>query len=359
VTPAEAPAALPTRGGAAGGPPEPVPRRLPGHGDGSSSLWGPVLRRLGRDASAWVAGLLLLAIVLLSLAAPWYAAHVAKSDPFTSNISGEIVIDGVSRAVIEASTEGLGLGQTPIGPTGRGQYLLGSDGQGRDVAARLLYGGRASLLIAGAATLMCITLGALLGIVSGYFGGAIDSVLSRALDVLWAFPVYLLAISLSIVTIGSGLHIGPLVIEADNLMLPALIIGLVSTPYIARPVRAQVQGLRKSEFVQAAIVLGVPTHRILRVDILPNVSGTLLVFVPLMMAVNMLTESALSFLSIGVQPPDASWGSIIQDGLGLLYTRPVVAAAPGLAIMLTVLALNLLGDALRDAMDPKAAAVKK
>jgi peptide/nickel transport system permease protein len=142
-------------------------------------------------------------------------------------------------------------------------------------------------------------------------------------------------------------------------MLPALIIGLVSTPYIARPVRAQVQGLRKSEFVQAAIVLGVPTPRILWVDILPNVSGTLLVLVPLMMAVNMLTESALSFLSIGVQPPQASWGTIIQDGLGLLYTRPVVAAAPGFAVMLTVLALNLLGDALRDAMDPKASGVKR
>jgi peptide/nickel transport system permease protein len=118
-------------------------------------------------------------------------------------------------------------------------------------------------------------------------------------------------------------------------------------------VRAEVQRLRKSEFVQAAIVLGVPTHRILRVDVLPNVAGTLLVFVPLMMAVNMLTESALSFLSIGVQPPHASWGSIIQDGLSLLYTRPVVALAPGVAIVLTVLALNLLGDALRDAMDPR------
>jgi peptide/nickel transport system permease protein len=321
-------------------------------------LWAPVLRRLLADRGALLAAVLLLAIVVACLCAPLYAAHVAKADPFTSNISGEIELDGQTVAVIQANTEGLGLGQTPIAPTWRGQYLLGADSQGRDVAARLLYGGRASLIIASAATLLCITLGALLGIVSGYFGGVIDAVLSRALDVLWAFPVYLLAISLSIVTIGTGLHIGPLIIEADNLMLPALIIGLVSTPYIARPVRAQVQGLRKSEFVQAAIVLGVPTPRILLIDILPNVSGTLLVFVPLMMAVNMLTESALSFLSIGVQPPNASWGSIIQDGLGLLYTRPMVAAAPGLAIMLTVLALNLLGDALRDAMDPRTLAIR-
>jgi peptide/nickel transport system permease protein len=320
---------------------------------GAQGLWRPVLRRMARDASAWVAVALLLAIVVLSLAAPLYASLIAQTDPFSSNISGEVLIDGEKRAVIAANTEGLGIGQTPIGPTGRGQYLLGADNQGRDVAARLLYGGRASLLIAGAATLLTIALGAFIGIVAGYFGGVVDAVLARLLDVLWAFPVYLLAISLSIVMIGSGLHLGPLVLESDDLMLPALIIGLVSMPYVARPVRAEVQRLRKSEFVQAAIVLGVPTHRILRVDVLPNVAGTLLVFVPLMMAVNMLTESALSFLSIGVQPPHASWGSIIQDGLSLLYTRPVVALAPGVAIVLTVLALNLLGDALRDAMDPR------
>ena len=183
---------------------------------GAEGLWRPVLRRLARDAGAWVAALLLLAIVALSLAAPLYATHVAQSDPFRSNISGEVLIDGEKRAVIEASTEGLGFGQTPIGPTGGARYLLGADSQGRDVAARLLYGGRASLLIAGTSTLLCIAGGALLGIVAGFFGGAIDAVLSRGLDVLWAFPVYLLAISLSIVTIGSGLHLGPFVVESDN-----------------------------------------------------------------------------------------------------------------------------------------------
>lgn len=356
MTPAGSPSAPPPQGGAAGGPAEPDPRRpLEGSDAGASSLWGPVLRRLRRDASAWVAVALLVSIVALSLAAHLYAQNVAHTDPFASNISGEIEIDGVRHAVIEESTEGLGLGQTPIGPTGRAQYLLGADSQGRDVAARLLYGGRASLIVAGAATALCLLLGALLGITAGWFGGWIDSALSRTLDVLWAFPVYLLAISLAIVTIGSGVHVGPFVIEADSLMLPALIIGLVCTPYTARPVRAQVLALRKAEFVQAALVLGVPTARILRVDILPNVAPSLLVSAPLVMAINMLTESALSFLSIGVQPPNASWGTIIQDGIALLYTRPVVALAPGLAIVLTVLALNLLGDALRDAMDPKLA----
>ena len=319
----------------------------------ASGPWRDALQDLLADGAALAAGLALLCIVLACLAAPLYAQHVAHTDPFRSNISGTVLIDGQARAVIEASTEGLGLGQTPMGPTGRSAYLLGADNQGRDVAARLLYGGRASLLIAGVATLVCIAFGGFLGIVAGYFGGVVDAVLSRLLDVLWAFPVYLLAISLSIVTVSTGLHIGPLVIEASNPLLPALIIGLVNVPYIARPVRAQVKALRQSEFVLAAIGFGVPTPRILWVDILPNVSGTLLVFVPLMLALSMLTESALSFLSIGVQPPHASWGSIIQDGLSLLYTRPVVALAPGVAIMLTVLSLNVLGDAFREVLDPQ------
>ena len=320
----------------------------------SPGIWRVAGMRLLADTSARVALALLACIVLACLSAPLYADHVAHTDPFRSNINGEITIDGQTFAVIEASTEGLGLGQTPIGPTGHPDaYLLGADNQGRDVAARLLYGGRASLLIAGAATLICLFLGALLGIVAGYFGGVVDMVLSRLLDVLWAFPVYLLAISLSIVTIGTGLHIGPFTLAADSLLLPALIIGLVYLPYVARPVRAQALALRHSDFVQAAIGLGVPTPRILRVDVLPNVMTTLIVFMPLMMALNMLTESALSFLSIGVQPPNASWGSIIQDGLSLLYTRPAVALAPGAAIVLTVVALNLFGDALRDALDPR------
>ena len=319
-------------------------------------VWRTALGRLLHDRSAVGALLLLGLIVAACLAAPLYAQYISNTDPFRSNINGEVEIRGEKMAVIQASTEGLGLGQTPIGPTGQfNAYPLGADSQGRDVAARLLYGGRASLLIAGVATLLCIALGGALGIVAGYFGGWIDTVLSRLFDVLWAFPVYLLAISLSIITIGSGLSLGFMTIEADSLFLPAFIIGLVYVPYVARPVRAQVQTLRKSEFVMAAIGFGVPTLRILRVDILPNVAPALIVFVPLLMALNMLTESALSFLSIGVQSPQASWGTIIQDGQALLYTRPMVALAPGLAIVLTVLALNVLGDALREALDPRAA----
>jgi peptide/nickel transport system permease protein len=255
--------------------------------------------------------------------------------------------------VMQAETEGLGLGTTPIGPTGSGQYLFGADSQGRDVMARLLYGGQNSLLIAGASMAMTLALAALVGIVAGFFGGWIDIVLSRLLDIMWAFPVFLLAISLSIVLISQPLMIGPFRIGAGSLILPIVIIGIVYVPYVARPIRGQVLSLKRSEFVLAAVGLGIPRWRILLREILPNVSTTLIVFIPLMMALNIITESALSFLSIGVQPPDASWGTIILEGQQLLYTRPAVSIAPGLSIVVTVLCLNLLGDGVRDALDPR------
>ncbi len=297
--------------------------------------------------------IIFLLIVAACLSAPLYARW-AGVDPFTSTLDAVIQIDGQDVPVMEQSTEGLGLGYTPLGPTWRlGNYFLGADNQGRDVMARLLYGGLNSLLISAAATVLTPILGTSAGLVAGYFGGVTDTVLSRFLDILWAFPIYLLAISLSIVTIAQGISIGPITIESGSLWLPVIIIGIVYVPYVARPIRGQVLSLRNSEFVLAAINLGVPGHRILWRDILPNITTTLIVFVPLMMALNMLTESALSFLSIGVQPPDASWGTIIQDGQALLYTRPIVALAPGIAIAISVMALNVFGDGLRDALDPR------
>jgi peptide/nickel transport system permease protein len=319
----------------------------------SRGPWATALRRLARDRAALAALAVFIAIVVACLLAPLYAAW-AGVDPFTSTLDAVIKIDGNDVPVMEQSTEGLGLGYTPIGPTWQlGNYFLGADNQGRDVMARLLYGGLNSLLIAGAATIVTLLLSTSLGLAAGFFGGIVDIVLSRLLDILWAFPVYLLAISLSIVLITQGFDLGIITIESGSLWLPIFIIGIVYVPYVARPVRGQVLALRESEFVLAAVGLGVPSHRILLRDILPNVSTTLIVFVPIMMALNMLTESALSFLSIGVQPPDASWGTIIQDGQTLLYTRPIVALAPGIAIVITVLSLNVLGDGLRDALDPR------
>ena len=315
--------------------------------------WALAFVKLRRNRAAMASLALFLLIVIACLSAPLYARW-AGVDPFASTLDAVIQIDGAEVPVMEQSTEGLGLGYTPIGPTWRlGTYFLGADGQGRDVMARLLYGGLNSLMIAGAATIFTLIFGTAAGLSAGYFGGIVDTVLSRFLDVLWAFPIYLLAISLSIVTIAQGISIGPIVIESGSLWLPIIIIGIVYVPYVARPIRGQVLSLRRSEFVLAAINLGVPGPRILWRDILPNITTTLIVFVPLMMALNMLTESALSFLSIGVQPPAASWGTIIQDGQALLYTRPAVALAPGIVIALSVMALNVFGDGLRDALDPR------
>jgi peptide/nickel transport system permease protein len=316
--------------------------------------WVRAGRKLLRDRAAIVAGIGFVLIVLMCVFAPLYASQVAGNDPFRSNLSGKIVVDGKRVPVMQPSTEGLGLGVTPIGPTWRAAYFLGADGQGRDVFARLLYGGRNSLLIAGAATILCMVMAAFMGIVAGFSGGIVDLVLSRLLDLLWAFPIFLLAISLSIVLINTSILIGPFTIGSGSLLLPIFIIGIIYVPYVARPIRGQVLTLKESEFVLAAEGLGIPRWRILLRDILPNVTTTLIVFMPLMMALNIVTESSLSFLSVGVQPPDASWGTIIQDGLSLLYTRPAVSVAPGIAIVLTVLTLNVLGDGVRDALDPRA-----
>lgn len=319
---------------------------------GGRGVWATALRRLGRNRSAVVSAAVLLLMVLSCALAPVYAT-IAGTNPFRSNLGGSIAVDGAQVPIMQPSTTGLGLGVTPIGPTWQFTYLLGADSQGRDVAARLLYGGLNSLFIAASATVICLILAAVIGIVAGFTGGVLDMVLSRILDVLWAFPVYLLAISLSIVLLNSSFQLGPFTVTSGSLLLPIGIIGVIYVPYVARPIRSKVLALRNSEFVLASIGLGLPTHRILMRDVLPNIMPTLIVFIPILLALSITTESALSFLSIGVQPPDASWGTIIQDGQTLLYSRPMVALAPGLAIVITVLALNVLGDCVRDALDPR------
>ena len=297
----------------------------------------------------------LVVIVAACLAAPLYAHSIAHTDPFRSNLQGTTLVGGKAVPVMASSTTGLGLGVTPIGPTwDPAHYFLGADNQGRDVAARLLYGGRNSLMIGVTSALLCCFLATLVGLIAGFFGGITDGVISRGLDIIWAFPVYLLAISLSVVLISQGINLGVVTITAGSLWLPIAIIALVFVPYVARPIRGQVLSLRQKEFVEAAIGLGASDLRLIFSEILPNVITSVIVFLPLMVAVNMLTESALSFLSIGVQPPDASWGTIILDGQQLIYTRPWVAIAPGVAIAVTVLALNVLGDGIRDALDPRA-----
>ena len=320
--------------------------------------WALAWRRLRSNRIALAALGLFVLILGLSLAAPLYAHDVANvSNPFNPNLNGTTVVHGKIVPIMEQGGGLLKLGEAPIGPTwDLHHYFLGADGIGRDVAVLLLYGGRSSLQIGIVSTVICCVIATLVALVAGFFGGLTDTILSRIMDVIWAFPVYLLAISLAteLLTHSNGLRIGPLNIQAASLWVPTLIIAFIYIPYVYRPIRGQVLSVVNKEFVEAAIAQGASNIRLIFSEILPNVVSTVIVLLPLMIATNILTESALSFLSIGVQPPNVSWGTIISDGQDLLYTRPWVSIAPGIMIVLTVLSLNVLGDGVRDALDPRA-----
>lgn len=297
---------------------------------------------------------ILVTVASVSVAAPLYVRFVSHADPFASNLDGTTIVDGKQVDVLRQSG-GLGLGVTPIGPTWDfHHYFLGADSDGRDVAARTLYGGRTSLIIGFGATFLCFLVAVSLALVAGFFGGVVDDVLSRLMDLVWAFPVYLVAIAISTVLLTQNLQIGPISVDSASLILPIAIISMIFVPYVFRPVRGQVLAVREREFVKAAIAQGASNWWLVRSEILPNVLPTVVVLAPLVVAIAVLVESGLSFLGIGVQPPQASWGTIIGDGQGLLYTRPWVAIAPGLMILIVVLTLNILGDGLRDALDPRA-----
>ena len=265
-------------------------------------------------------------------------------------------MDGKRVDVLQQGGGALGIGETPIGPTWRSNFFIGADNQGRDVMARVLYGGRASLIIGIGSAVLCCASALVLALVAGFLGRSVDVVLSRLMDLIWAFPIFLLAISLAtmLLTQPDGLQWGPIHVDPSSLWVPTIIIALVYVPYVYRPVRGQVLSVREKEYVEAAMAQGATNARLIFGEVLPNVITTVIVMLPLMVATTILTEAALSFLSIGVQPPNASWGTIVDDGQELLYTRPMVAIAPGIMIILTVLSLNVLGDGVRDALDPRA-----
>jgi peptide/nickel transport system permease protein len=309
--------------------------------------WILAWMRLRRNRVALGFGVLFILIVLLCLAAPLWADHVAHTGPNQNHITDTVVLDGHETNVV--STDG-----TPIGPGLHGRYLLGADQNGRDVMVRLLYGGRTSIFIGVAAAAVTTVLAVVVGLLCGFYRGWIDSVLSRIMDVVWAFPVLLLGIALGTALALGGLKIGALTIAGDSLWIPILIIGLVYVPYMARPIRGEILALREKEFVEAAVSQGMPPLRIMFVELLPNVVSTIIVFFTLNIANNMLLESSLSFLGAGVRPPNASWGTMIADGYQTIYTAPHLTIVPGLMIVLTVLSLNVFGDGLRDALDPRA-----
>lgn len=220
------------------------------------------------------------------------------------------------------------------------QYLLGTDDLGRDLLARLLSGGRISFLVALSSISISLLLGTFVGSLAGYRGGAVDGILSRIIDIFMTFPPILLLILL-ITLLGPRI---PVIILA---------IGLLRWMAPARIVRASFLSMRESEFVEAARAVGVPEWRIVVRHMLPNALGPLIVTLTLGISDAILLESSLSFLGLGVQPPAATWGNLLRDSQDIMFQAPWTAIFPGLAIFLTIISANHLGDALRDAMDPR------
>ena len=308
------------------------------------------LRRLRRNKVALAFGLLFVVLVGAALVAPIWANQIADTGPNNTHLTDTIKIDGKDVNVVEFDG-------VPIGPqwfNADGRYFLGADGSGRDVMVRLLYGARNSLFIGLTASIITVLLAVTLGVLAGYYRRWVDAVISRGLDVLWAFPVLLLGIALGVSLALGGIKIGPLELEGNSLWIPTCIIGFVSVVYLARPIRGQVLSLREKEFVEAARAQGASDFRIMFSELLPNLASTILVFVPILMANAILLEAALSFLGAGVRPPNPSWGTMISDGIDLLITSPHLTIVPGGMLVLTVLSLNIFGDGVRDALDPRA-----
>jgi peptide/nickel transport system permease protein len=294
-------------------------------------------RRLRRNKVALAFGGLFLVIVILCLLAPVYANDIAHTGPNQENV--------------DTALNSFGL---PIGPTWHAHYFLGADNVGRDVAVRLLYGGRTSLQIGAEATLITIVFATLLALLAGYFRGPLDGLISRAFELIWAYPIYLLGIALGVVLAISGLDLGFVTLSGNSTQIPAIIIGLIFIPYVGKAVRGQIITLREREFIDAARQQGLGHTRIMFSEILPNVASTIIVFIPLIMANAILTEAGLSFLGAGVRPPNASWGTMISDGINLLPAAVHTMLVPGIMLVLCVLGINVFGDGVRDALDPRA-----
>ncbi len=290
--------------------------------------WRMVLRRLLRERSA-ISGLTILTLIVL---AATFAPVLTEYGPNQVLIGAE-------------GHENVRKRQAPcihaLGcPADQPQHLMGIDGNVRDFFSRVVYGSRLSLVIGFSTVGFAIVVGTLLGSVAGFFGGWVDNAIMRVMDVLLAFPSLLLAIAIVAV-------LGPGLINA------LLAIGIVSIPVYARVMRASVLSIKEMEFVTASRALGANTGRILMRSVLPNALTPLVVQGTLGIATAILDAAALSFLGLGAQPPTPEWGSMLGSERNQVFTAPHLVFFPGLAIMLTVLGFNLLGDGLRDALDPR------
>jgi peptide/nickel transport system permease protein len=304
---------------------------------------------VARSRAALLFAALFAAIVVLCLLAPVYAREVAHTGPNENHITDRVKVGGRWRDVVSPSG-------VPIGPTWKGRFLLGADSNGRDVAVRLLYGGRNSLQIAAIATLITMVLAILLGTVAGYMRGIADGVLSRLFDLVWAYPAVLLGVALGVALAVGGVDLGLFTLHSGSLGLPALVIGVVFFPYVAKPLRAQALSLREREFVDAARLQGFSSATIMTREILPNLASTIAVFVPLIFANAVLLEAGLSYLGAGVQDPNPSWGTMIADGVRMIPGAIHLVLVPGIALVVAVLLVNVVADVVRDALDPRAVA---
>jgi ABC-type dipeptide/oligopeptide/nickel transport system permease subunit len=241
----------------------------------------------------------------------------------------------------------------PTGPNFSTHHYFGVDPLGRDVFARTLYGARVSLLIAFVATGLSVLVGVTMGMMAGYFRGWADVLISRVIDILLAFPILLLALGIAAAcSLGHGC-LGGLV--KPGLTVVIFVIAFVNWTFIARIVRGQVLSLREKEFIESARALGASSRRILTREILPNLVAPIVVYGSILIPQNILFEAALSFLGVGVQPPTASWGAMLADATSIYQSAWWYMVFPGVALLLTVLAFNLVGDGLQDALAAKAA----
>jgi ABC-type dipeptide/oligopeptide/nickel transport system permease subunit len=294
-----------------------------------ASLWRTALQRLFRRRSAVVGAIILGFMVLVAV----FADQIAPYNPNDVLIG----VEDVKRRD-PPCIHALGC------PADQPQHLMGIDGNVRDEFSRVVFGARLSLAVGMAAVGFAITAGTLLGAVAGYAGGWADNIIMRVMDVLLAFPSLLLAIAI-VAVLGPGLQ---------NALLA---IGIVSIPAYARVVRASVLAIREQDFVSASRALGASHGHILLFRVLPNALTPLIVQGTLGIATAILDAAALSFLGLGAQPPAAEWGSMLGTERNQVFTSPHLVFFPGIAIMLTVLGFNLLGDGLRDALDPRLAQV--
>jgi peptide/nickel transport system permease protein len=330
------------------------------------SPWVLAWRRLRRNWAALAfLGVFLLVLFACFAFAPIYVSNISHVGPDDQNAGGVIHENGRTIHVISQGGSHfkpngqvvLVPGGIPIGPqwgASGGEYFFGADGLGRDVGARLLYGGRNSLIVGLSSAAITTVISILLALVAAYYGGAPDWIISRFFDLVWAFPVILLGIALGTALSINGFHHWFINIPAGSLWIPIGVIAFVFIPYIGRPLRGQILALRNREFVEAATAQGASSLRIMLSELLPNIASSVLVLFTLIVANAILTEVGLSYLGAGIQPPHPSWGTMIADGQDVLASDPWLSLLPGIMITITVISLNVFGDGLRDALDPRA-----